>query len=506
MEQTQKTQLESLIGGRILNAAGLLLVFLGTVFFLKTAFHNGWVPPGPRIAMGLVSGALTMAYAQFLFVKGKVYFSEGLTALGAGIEFLSIYASNAIFHLASPGEAMAGMVAVTAVMAALAWRQRSARLAVLSSIGGFAAPILAGTQSTDLWALCAYLFILDAGLLVLATTLKTRFIAPIALTATLLYATGIFPAARQLNDLDRAAMYAALYVPFAISGWLGARRDKRDLVSTMVNGIALTALVAGLELTLRIDHRVILATGLLALTAWHAGVAIATRSRYNSWFAAAMLTLAIPAAFHGAAVNVAWAAEAAILSIAGLRFRDDVLRVGGMVLLTFDLVREFGLYVDYAAAHPILNGRFASGLATIASTFVIAFSSERMGTSAIEAQFVRTLRTAAHAMIVALLSVEVWDDVMTLGGTHQAASTGLSVCWAAIAASFIGWGLARRDAFLRWEGLALVATTAAKVLMLDLTFLDLSYRVISAIFVGVAMLAISYGYQRYIARSEETLV
>src|SRR5208283_2190120 len=99
----------------------------------------------------------------------------------------------------------------------------------------------------------------------------------------------------------RAAMYAALYVPFAVSGWLGARRDKLDPVSSIVNGIALAALVAGLELTLRIDHRVILATGLLALTAWHAGVAIATRSRYNSWFAAAALTLAIPAAFQGAA-------------------------------------------------------------------------------------------------------------------------------------------------------------------------------------------------------------
>jgi len=502
----QKTKWESLIGGRVLNAAGLLLVFLGTVFFLKTAFHNGWVPPGPRIAMGLVTGALVIAYAQFLFAKGKVYFSEGLTALGAGIEFLSIYASNALFHIASPGEAMAGMVAVTAVVAILAWRQRSARLGVLSAIGGFSAPILAGTQSTDPWALCAYVFILDAGLLALATTLKTRVIAPIALIATLLYTVGIFAVAPQLSEVERAAMYVVLYVTFALSGWLAARRDKRDPINMTVGGIALAALIVGLEMTLRIDHRAILATCLLALSVWHLGVAIATRSRYNAWFAAAALTLAVPAAFHGAAINVAWAIEAAVLSIAGLRYCDDVLRCAGLALLAFGLVRDVGLYETYTAVHPILNGRFISGLATIAATYAIAFSSERMGTSAVEAPLVRTLRTCAHAMIVVLVSLDAWDAAIGFEGTRQAASTALSVCWAAIAASFIGWGLFRRDAFLRWEGLGLVSTTATKVLLLDLAFLDLSYRVISAIFVGVAMLAISYGYQRYIARSEETLV
>ncbi len=506
MEHTHKTQWESLIGGRVLNAAGLLLIFLGTVFFLKTAFHNGWVPPGPRIAMGLVSGALVMAYGQFLFAKRKVYFSEGLTALGAGIEFLSIYASSALFHLAKPGEAMVGMIAVTAVIATLAWRQHSTRLGALAAIGGFATPVLAGTQSTDPWVLCAYLFVLDAGLLALATTLKTRVIAPIALVATLLYALGIFPTAPQLNDLERAAMYAVLYLPFAVSSWLGARSDRRDVVNIAIGSVAFCALVAGVETSLRIDHRAILATCLLGLSVWHAGVAIATRTRYNSWLSAVALTLAIPAAFHGAAVNVGWAAEAAVLSIAGLRYRDDVLRCAGIALLGFGIVRDFGLYSTYTAAHPILNGRFVSGLATIAATYAIAFSSERMGTSAIEALLVRALRTSAHAMIVALVSLEAWDAANAFAGTHQAASSALSVCWAAIAASFIGWGLFRRDAFLRWEGLGLVSATAVKVLVLDLAFLDLSYRVVSAIFVGVAMLAISYGYQRYVARSEETLV
>jgi uncharacterized membrane protein len=377
---------------------------------------------------------------------------------------------------------------------------------VLSAIGGFSAPMLAGTQSTDPWALCAYLFILDAGLLGLATTLKTRFIAPIALVSTLLYALGIFAVAPQLNELERAAMYAVLYVPFAISSWLAARRDNRDLVNMIASGIALCAVIAGLETTLWIDHRAILAACLLALTAWHVGVGIATRSRYNAWLGSAALTLAIPAAFHGALVNVAWAIEAAVLSIAGLRYRDDVLRVAGLALLAFGILRDIDLYATYTAAHPILNGRFISGLATIAATFAIAFSSERMGTSAIEAPLVRTLRTAAHGMIVLVISLDAWDGAMLFFGTQQAASTALSVAWAAIAVSLIAWGLFRHDAFVRWEGLGLVSVTAAKVLAFDLAFLDLSYRVVSAIFVGVAMLAISYGYQRYIARSEETLV
>ena len=499
-----KRDWETLIGGRALNAAGLLLVFLGTVFFLKTAFHQGWVPPQERVAMGLVSGAAMIAFAQYLAAKGKVYFSEGLTALGAGIAFLSIYASNALFHLASPPEAMAGMIAVTGVMAALAWRHKSLRLAVLAAVGGFATPVLAGTHDANAFSLCGYLVILDAGLLALAAALDTPVIAPLALAGTLLYGVGYFPWA-DLTDMQTSAVYLALYVPFAISGWIAAQRGKLGLRSGLIGAVAFTAMVIGLERSLRGEHDIALALTLLTIAAVHLAVAITTRSRYHSWLSAGALTFAIPAGLHGAEVNVAWAAEAAVLSIAGVRYRDDVLRCAGLGVLTLNVLHELGLYETYTAIHPLLNGRFVSGVASVISTFLIADTAERMGTTEYEATAARVLRTVAHVMIFAWLSAETWDGVMHFADA-QAASAGLSVCWAALSAVFIGWGLFKRDAFLRWEGLGLVIATAAKVLILDLNFLDINARVFSAILVGLALLGISFAYQRHVSRSEKALV
>jgi uncharacterized membrane protein len=60
--------------------------------------------------------------------------------------------------------------------------------------------------------------------------------------------------------------------------------------------------------------------------------------------------------------------------------------------------------------------------------------------------------------------------------------------------------LYKRDSFLRWEGLSLIVLTAAKVVLLDLSFLDLGYRVISAVLVGVALIGISYAYQRRLSK------
>ena len=51
-KQFDPARLEQLVGGKALNLAGLLLVFLGTGFFLKVAFDHNWVarPSGSRSA------------------------------------------------------------------------------------------------------------------------------------------------------------------------------------------------------------------------------------------------------------------------------------------------------------------------------------------------------------------------------------------------------------------------------------------------------------------------
>jgi uncharacterized membrane protein len=501
---TTPGDVETLLAGRWLHIAGLLLVFVGTAFFLKVAFDHDWITPVFRVALGLIAGAAAIVYAQYLATKGQRYFSEGITALGAGIEFLSLYASNALFHLASPALALAGMVVVNAAIASLAWRRHSERLGVLAAIGGFLAPLLTGTHSADQWVLAGYIGVLDIGLLLLAELIDSRIIAPIALGGTIVYALGSFSQAHTLDDVQRAIIYTALYLTFAGAGWIVARvRGALDPVRAVIGAVAIGGLFAGLEASLASEHRTLLAAILIGLTIAHLAGAVLLKSRYHSWLAVGALTFAIPAAFDRAVlVNIGWAMEAAVLTIAGLRFRDDVLKLAGLGLLVLDAVRDVVLYASYVSTHPILNERFASCAAVLLAIYVTARAIESSGRASYDSALIRGLRTAGHAIALLTLSVEAWDAVVRYGGTMQASSAALSIVWAGFAAVLIGYGLYKRDSFTRWEGLALIVLTTGKVLVLDLSFLDLGYRVISAVLVGIALIGVSYAYQRRVPKSD----
>ena len=71
-----------------------------------------------------------------------------------------------------------------------------------------------------------------------------------------------------------------------------------------------------------------------------------------------------------------------------------------------------------------------------------------------------------------------------------------SAGWLAEALVLLALGWARQSAFLRWSGLALTGITVLKFLLLDLQAVDVFWRFLTAIVVGVALLGVSYAYQR----------
>ena len=85
--------LETVIAGRWLNRIGIVALLLAAAFFLKFAFDNDWVGPRGRVAIGLVAGAALMLWGQRLLGRGYRYFSEGITGLGGGVLYLSVYAA-----------------------------------------------------------------------------------------------------------------------------------------------------------------------------------------------------------------------------------------------------------------------------------------------------------------------------------------------------------------------------------------------------------------------------
>jgi uncharacterized membrane protein len=97
-----------------------------------------------------------------------------------------------------------------------------------------------------------------------------------------------------------------------------------------------------------------------------------------------------------------------------------------------------------------------------------------------------------------------------LQGTHLALAIGfitvaialrlqevwISVGWFVEAALLMAAGFWRKSAFVRWLALALIAATIAKVFAYDIWDLSRGYRIVSFVFLGVLLLAVSFAYQR----------
>lgn len=105
--------------------------------------------------------------------------------------------------------------------------------------------------------------------------------------------------------------------------------------------------------------------------------------------------------------------------------------------------------------------------------------------------------TYASALILLLLemtSVEVWTNTALFPSMQQLA---LSLAWLSFAVILLAIGIHRKWKKVRLASLALMGITIGKIFLLDLSFLDTIYRIVSFIVLGIILLATSYIYQRH---------
>jgi uncharacterized membrane protein len=120
-----------------------------------------------------------------------------------------------------------------------------------------------------------------------------------------------------------------------------------------------------------------------------------------------------------------------------------------------------------------------------------------------EPRFRRSLRYGAGVLAVYLLSVLAVDIVgLRIGGgiaTAELRTQGhvaLSVLWAVLGVGAFVYGIRANMSEVRVGGLALLAVATVKVFVFDLAALDVAYRVISFIALGLLLLASAWLWQR----------
>lgn len=341
-----------------------------------------------------------------------------------------------------------------------------------------------------------------------------------------------------LDGLQLVGAWSALMVVgFGVSRWLAEQRDGASIpallravgrVWTADQSLPLSALLVGglavahvliVELPLRdfgnilppeIPFTVAGAVAALVLAAAFllSGVIAGGRDalRVAVLAAGAVVTYAIPFEVYAWAVSILWAGMAVtaigmarVASIGHPAFRaSSLVLIGGAALVAAAIVAPPSrLVVGETAidANTILQSLTALA-AVIGAAVPFASTEPDRGIG----RWMWVLVGVAFVYAVSVVVVDLVGQTMRAGVDLEEVQTrgqvALSLLWAFLGIVAFVLGLRTRRALLRQTGLVLLAVATIKVFAFDLAALDVAYRVISLVVLGLVLLASAWLWQR----------
>jgi uncharacterized membrane protein len=504
---------EALVAGRWLNYVGILALLFAVTFFLKYAFDNNWVGPRGRVGIGILLGAALYPWSQRLLHKGYKYFSEGIAALGAATLYLSLWAGWHYYAIFPQSTAFALMIVVTVATFAVAVGRNSERIALLAQIGGLSTPLLVSTGENHEVALFMYLAILGAATLGLAWVRTWKWLLPLQFAATLFFFWGWYDEFYSEPELAVTILFATMFfVLFAaipvVRSWRQGELSELDIGIVVVNAISFPV---ALREMLWPGYRWTLTIAVLALAAAHVGAerflpndgrnakTRVARILYGG-LALTFATLAIPIRCDGKWISIAWVVEGAVLIWSGLRTKLPMMRWAGFLLFAIVAGRLSAISIPADAF--ILNARFATFIIAVACFFAACYFASESGDEVGPSETLMYLATAiaANVLLIAALSLEIWDvfgRMPSLGiDRGHAQELALSSLWLLYALALLAAGTWKKSAVIRWQALTLLGVVIVKVFVFDLSFLEKFYRIVSFSLLGLALMLISFYYQR----------
>ena len=482
---------EQILGRNWFAIIGAVALVLGIGFFLKLAIDNNWIGDTGRIALGIGVGLALLGIGEYAQRRVPVW-SQSVTAGGAAILYLSIYAAFGLYELIAPEAAFLFLTLVVALAGLLALRYESIVIALLGIIGAFLAPILLGADLPDVRLLLAYILLVDLGILGVSTFRNWRWFTLLGLAGSytlFIYALAAFP------DFDAIQMQIGLTAVFLI--FAGAttlfhliwRRvpGPLDIALVGINAAAFFGLTAGILIE---DYEDSLGVIAVALALFYGLIAYAAIKRTGAPLrlplitlpvALVFLTIAVPLQLNGEWITVAWAAQGAVLVWTGFMLGRWQTRMFGLAALALAVARLglFDLSVNLSDFTPIINERFPIFLAAIAAFYATGYLywRHRNLSQKWEEHFAPALFGMASLLTLGLLTLEIvdyFDSRILLQDSYldrqwylNYQQLSITVMFTAYAFVLTAVGLSRRLQLARIAGLVLMGVAVFKLLLLD---------------------------------------
>jgi uncharacterized membrane protein len=371
-----RDSLESQIGSQVFNRIAIVLLLIGTAYFLKMAVDRQWIGPVGRVLIGLVAGAGLVVWSERFRAKGFAAFSYSLKALGSGVLYLSLWAAFQLYHLMPAGAALGLMVLVTAWNGYMAWAQDSQLLAGYALAGGFGTPLLLSTGGNHEAFLFSYLLAIDVATVALVRLRPWAKLLLGAFPLTMAFFAAWYAEYYAAGALAATSIYIVLFSVTFGSVALGRVREGADgelRRATLLKEILLPlataafAALAGYSVLQDAGHHAWLPWLMLALAAVYLGVMRAPQTRTASAIhlslAVVLLTIAIPLKASGHWITVSWLVEGLALLWVAARLEPRGAEAGadegeGYAAGTLKMLASGALLLGFCgvAAHSISSG------------------------------------------------------------------------------------------------------------------------------------------------------
>jgi uncharacterized membrane protein len=486
---------------RVMYGVGILVLLIGAAIFIPSLSALG---PHLRVLVGIAVGiALISAGARRANTGWQPL---GLLALGAGLEYLSLWYAHAT-DIAPVGICAFAMFAVTGMLGSLAYIHRSERIAFAGLLGGYLTPLLIATDTPALLSLNLYLIVLGAAALGLGVVCRFRYVEFAAVAFVALYSTQWgFSFDANWHPLEALGASIVYFAEFSAALIIGARAGDDGVARRVLLSLEIFAFATFLA------HRSINVNGwegagfgftLLALAvvallgARSAALARPLRLIFGWWALGAVL-LAVQSVVPGMGDSGGFAVEGAVLAGIAAGTQQNGIRLGSALAFTiafcislYDwLSALWGHGSSLAGTQPFFNAPLAE-YALIAIALVAAIELERRGGTP-PTGWLAILRVALQSTIAWTLAVQAFAVI----SADEPRSLLITALWTIDAALLIASGVRTRRGLLRGMGVALFVVVVFKVFLVDLSGVDPLVRFLSFLGVGLALVGVASGYNR----------
>src|SRR5882724_4164712 len=416
--------LEQRIGARWTTWIGVVAILFAASFAVKLSIENDLIGPRARLGLGLSTGVILLGAGLGLHRRRDVpYLSEGLSGLGLGLCYLSLFAGYAYYNLLQVGAAFALMFIVTVLGTGVAVVTERQVTAVLALLGGLLTPVLLARVEPNERGLLGYLVVLDLLVLAIARFRTWRGLNRLAWAGTVLLLAPVltrqpeadFPVARLV--LLSLLFLLFLLTPLAREWSQGTRGREVDLL--VVAGTAAGYFWA-VYVTLEGWRPMLEAPAAMALAILYTVLAGLYRRRVSDdeatvavlmSLACVFLTLAIPLALKGPWITLAWAVEGAVLISIAPRLATPVAAWGGTAALFLAAFHVVALD-KWGSAYwtPVWNATFLAHLLTVADIVLAGQLALRLRPGQMRNLSREGLRSTLWVLASLTLSVLLWRE------------------------------------------------------------------------------------------------